>query len=163
MRLMHSQVFELEEAAPEGDAERRRQQYVNDRIKKQDFSFRDCVEHEAIMQCYVQQQMRSGALDTGYPQFREGEKLPDFRHALYECGKSREYRKYLTKPHPELPLLRKACVLAAVDALKDRCMYPVGGCQGCRHVQQTPLGQLRPMPIHLLRGILLSGRAVNDQ
>ena len=126
MRLMHSQVFELEEPSPEGDEDRRREQYVNDRIKKQDFSFRDCVEHEALMQYYVQQQMRSGALDTGYPKLREGEKLPDFRHALYECGKSREYRKYLTKPHPELPFLRKACVLAAVDALKDRCMYPVG-------------------------------------
>ena len=70
--------------------------------------------------------MRCGALETGYPLMREGEKLPDFQHALYECSKSREYRKYLTKPHPELTFLRKACVVAAVDALKDRCMYPVG-------------------------------------
>ena len=72
MRLMHSQVFELEEAVPEGDPERHRQQYVNDRINKQDFTFRDCIEHSAIMQYYVQQQMRCGSLETGYPRLREG-------------------------------------------------------------------------------------------
>ena len=98
---------------------------MKEKIKNEDYSFRDCVEYPAIMQHFILKRMRCGDPLTGYPIVVKGEEIPDFKEAIYECCKSRVYRKNATKPHPDLTFLRKACVIAAVDALKDKCVYPV--------------------------------------
>lgn len=98
---------------------------MEDKLKNENYTFRDCVEHPLIMHHFVAAKMRCGDPKTGYPVVGEDEKVPDFTEAIYECNKTRVFERHATKPHPELRFLRKASVVGAVDAMKNRCMYPV--------------------------------------
>ena len=111
-------MFALEDESPPTPEEK---------IKNEDFTFRDCVEHPVILQHFISTQMRAGDPASGFPVLHPGDsdKVAKFDDAVYECSKSRVFNRHATKPHGDLPFLRKACVVAAVDALKDRCLYPV--------------------------------------
>ena len=104
-------------------------EHAKNKISNGDYTFRDCVENAEIMNHFVAKQMNCGDPTNGYPIVAKGEKIPDYRYAIYECNKSRVFQRHATKPHAELRFLRRACVIEAVVSLKNRCMYPIG-CKG---------------------------------
>ena len=130
---MPAQVFAIKNTSPA----RLDEEHVKRKIRNDDYTFRDCVENPAIMHHFVAKQIRCGDPETGYPVKAKDEKVPNYVEAIYECSKSRVFERHATKPHPELQFLRKASVTAAVDALKDKCMYPIG-CKACDTPDNEP-------------------------
>ena len=65
----------------------------------------------------------SSGSDVGYPKLKTSDKVPVSE--VYELYPMRNSAPRATKTHPKLPFLRQHCVNAAVERMKNRCIYPV--------------------------------------
>ena len=91
------------------------------------YTFRDCVEHKAIMHHFVRGRMKNGIKDVaqrGYP-IKDVEDVVPTRDDIYEYHAGMSYKKGITRPHRDVPFLRGASADAAILALKNECKYLV--------------------------------------
>ena len=100
---------------------------VRSLIDRGDYTFRDCVEHKAIMHHFVRGRMKNGIKDVaqrGYP-IKDVEDVVPTRDDIYEYHAGMSYKKGITRPHRDVPFLRGASADAAILALKNECKYLV--------------------------------------
>ena len=97
--------------------------YVADLIKSGDYDFRDMVEEERVLDHAVRELIGQGD-DQGYPKMLPNDKVPT-EVELYTLREQRVFRRFSTKPHPELPFLRQASVTGSINAMKNRGVYVV--------------------------------------
>ena len=98
--------------------------HVRDLLREGDYTFRDCVEHPDVRAHFITKCITQGDPVTGFPIRRTGETVPG-QGDMYVCFQSRQFRRWATRPHPELKFMRAAAVNGAVNALKNLCMYAI--------------------------------------
>ena len=112
-------VFEVPKRKTKGTSS-----WVRAVIRREDYTFRDCVEHSEIMRHYVLQRMKQGqtGMHKGFPVKLKDEVVPT-TDDIYEYHPGMSYRKGTTRPHRDLPFLRGASADGAILALKNNCKY----------------------------------------
>ena len=99
------------------------EEYCEDLIKHDKWTFADCLEYPEIMKHYVQSTIKRGD-ERGYPIIKGSVKVPTLDD-YYNCFEQRSFRRSATAWHKELIFLRGAPLGAAVKWIKDNGYYPV--------------------------------------
>ena len=97
--------------------------YVAELIKNNDYDFGDMIEDDRVLDHAVRRLVGQGDVN-GYPRMKARETVPTLND-IYEVRAGRTYRRFSTKPHPELQFLRYASVNGAVLAVKNRGVYVI--------------------------------------
>lgn len=97
------------------------------------YSFQDCVRYDKLMKYHVKRMVDEGIRveevtdeqkeKVGYPKLRIGETVP--HGDVYTLNPFRNSNPRATRTHTSLPFLRQQPVHAAVERMRNKCIYPI--------------------------------------